>query len=319
MPHQQRANGVSDGHNNTGYMHAGKGGGAAAYGNNGDDPDNNPAGLEALNEQHHDLANSGDCEHVSLKFTAKMLRHAMTSATNCRNVLLMIDTYLSTAELKFVRGDGVGATSSWEQARNFFCRMLVVGTSIPVARRAPLHYLREIERLLNRLVRFLWVCEKTFINANILLFDLHLNFSLDMDRAVRHNAILSHRLSTDLEQVLASMGGKYEVVKLAEYEQNDRLKSTDAPSPGEGGATSGRGRDVVEGDGSSATDLGSDMLGSGHDLTDSDHATNSVTPTASMKSGTCSIILLFFLLFLFVTSLSVCLSLIHLSPPACAP
>lgn len=193
-----------------------------------------------------ELSNLGygtpDAHRVSIKNTARILRSAMTSAVNSRNVPLMIDLYLSTAELKFIKGDKAGAISSWGQARNFFFRMLVVGTSIPIARRASLPHLRRIERQLGRLIRFLWVCDKAFINANVLMFDLHLNFTLDRDRAIRQNVLISHRMSFDLDPLLAKLDNQYEVAKLAEFEQTDRIKSTsaaaDMPDPKDNNADS---------------------------------------------------------------------------------
>ena len=52
-----------------------------------------------------------DMNFVSLKRTAQDLRHALMSATKSRNIPLMIDTYISGAELKFVKGDKSGPCS----------------------------------------------------------------------------------------------------------------------------------------------------------------------------------------------------------------
>jgi hypothetical protein len=73
----------------------------------------------------------------------------------------------------------------WWEARDVFIHLFVDGATIPVARRAPLHMVEKITRLLSRLVRFLWACERPLINQNLLLLDLYTLHSIDLDRAVR--------------------------------------------------------------------------------------------------------------------------------------
>ena len=204
----------------------------------------------------------------------------MTSAVNSRNVPLMIDLYLSTAELKFIKGDKAGAITSWGQARNFFFRMLVVGTSIPIARRASLPHLRRIESQLGRLVRFLWVCDKPLINANMLIFDLHLNFSYDLGRAIRQNVLISHRMAFDLDPLLAKLYNQHEVAKLAEFEQTDRLKANsaaaDLPEPNNGNDDGA----------SSVTGDGDDL--STHETFDQSSADGATSRTLDTESSTVS-------------------------------
>ena len=66
-------------------------------------------------------------------------------------------------------------------------------------------------------MRFMWVCDKVVINANILILDVHANFGIELNRAVRHNAMMANRVSFNIGPLLLKLEKQFSLSRLAEH------------------------------------------------------------------------------------------------------
>lgn len=144
---------------------------------------------------------SGD-RHVSLQEAASIMTFALNTSIECSLPMHMLESYLNMAELKLLLGENFEAVAFWWEARDLFMHLYVNGTQIPLARRAPLPFLRRISTFLNRLVRILWACDKPLINQNLVLLDIHVIFSHELDRMLRNVMSLSRQVSRSLDGIL---------------------------------------------------------------------------------------------------------------------
>lgn len=79
------------------------------------------------------------------------------------------------------------------------------GTLVPLVRRASMPFLRKIQLVLERLVRFLWACDHSMIKQNLLLLDLYLLFTFEIERAQRGAAKCARGVSEGLDDLLLSV------------------------------------------------------------------------------------------------------------------
>lgn len=63
--------------------------------------------------------------------------------------------------------------------------LFVDGISIPILRRASVVFALRLGQILDRLVRFLWASERPLLNQNLVLLDMHILCSYEIDRVVK--------------------------------------------------------------------------------------------------------------------------------------
>lgn len=93
----------------------------------------------------------------------------------------------------------------WYQARNLYLHLYADGSLIPLLRRATLDFIAELRDILNRIVRFLWVFEKSIINQNLFLLDMQVVFTQECERAERAALDRARAVSTTLDGILYAL------------------------------------------------------------------------------------------------------------------
>ena len=100
-------------------------------------------------------------------------------------------------------GNKVDAVGFWNESKELFLSLFADGTLIPLVRRASMSFIRRIRDLLNRMVRFLWALEgRTTPNQNLVLLDLQVILSHEVERAARRSAAKAQTVSKLLPDTL---------------------------------------------------------------------------------------------------------------------
>jgi hypothetical protein len=92
-------------------------------------------------------------------------------------------------------GNLFDALPHWNEAKDLFLHLFSDGILIPLLRRASLPFLREVYELLNKLIRFMIMCEKTIMNLNLALLDIQALLSYEIE-----NVSMRRRIDVKMSQ-----------------------------------------------------------------------------------------------------------------------
>lgn len=105
-------------------------------------------------------------------------------------------------------GNHYDAIAFWWEARELFLHLFADGTLIPLVRRATINFNCLISSILNRLVRFLWICDREIVNQNLFLIDMLVTFSNELERAKRSamgkSLIAAKQIDAVFDQLLSN-------------------------------------------------------------------------------------------------------------------
>lgn len=117
----------------------------------------------------------------------------------------LMESYLNLAELNILQGNNLDALAFWWETKELFLYLFADGCLIPLVRRATLTFIRKALRVANRLVRFLWICDRLIVNQNLFLLDLHLLLTNEAERARRRALLRARRVSQPLADALQKL------------------------------------------------------------------------------------------------------------------
>lgn len=125
--------------------------------------------------------------------------------------LPLMDAYLNLAEMCSLLGNKTDAVAFWVETKELFLHLFADGALIPLLRRASMHFIRKIQALLHRIVRFMWTLDQTTANSALVLIDMQVVLSHEAERVVRRNAFkaggVSHWLPDVLDRTLPQSSG----------------------------------------------------------------------------------------------------------------
>jgi hypothetical protein len=162
-------------------------------------------------------ASVGENEHSSYDQMDRSLRTASNDAIN-RAVTYslqinseellpigLLESYLSMAELKLIQDEPFEAIAYWWEARELFFHLFVDSSTIPVLRRCSVTFANQLSTVLDRLVRFLWACERPLINQNLILLDMHILMSHEVERIQKQAMNRSNQTSIPIDRLLETI------------------------------------------------------------------------------------------------------------------
>lgn len=99
--------------------------------------------------------------------------------------LELMESYLNFAELSCLQGNMNEALPFWWETKDLFCYLFADGSLVPIARRCSFNFLQKIERILDRIVRFIWKFDTATKNSHLFLLDMHIALGHEIARAQR--------------------------------------------------------------------------------------------------------------------------------------
>jgi len=114
--------------------------------------------------------------------------------TLCNMIIMMMMIAIYIIYVVIV-GNLFDALPHWNEAKDLFLHLFSDGILIPLLRRASLPFLREIYELLNKLIRFMIMCEKAIMNLNLTLLDIQALLSYEIE-----NVSMRRRIDVKMSQ-----------------------------------------------------------------------------------------------------------------------
>lgn len=113
---------------------------------------------------------------------------ALDVSVNSTSILLAMDSYITSAELRFLQGRKISSQEFWTECLHVIFTLFMKETNVVVRKGAPPGFLEKIFNIVKRLVRLLFCFHKQFINDNIVVVDSLLLLERELLQALkRHN------------------------------------------------------------------------------------------------------------------------------------
>eukprot|EP01156_Anaeramoeba_ignava_P014914 Anaeramoba_ignava/a610910_16.p1 GENE.a610910_16~~a610910_16.p1 ORF type:complete len:611 (-),score=248.37 a610910_16:85-1917(-) len=93
---------------------------------------------------------------------------------------LVLRSYLSLAELKYLQKNTKLAKEFWIECRNLFFNLFMNGNDNFLTTNVPFCVLGKLYRIIKRMIRFLFCMEAEMISNNILVIDSYISFQLEV-------------------------------------------------------------------------------------------------------------------------------------------
>eukprot|EP01038_Epipyxis_sp_PR26KG_P005740 gene5740-7926_t len=139
---------------------------------------------------------------ASLEEVDKVMKKCYELSTESCIPTLLLEAQLNKMESKYLRGDMEGASVFWTESRNLLLLLYADGSVIPIVRRSSIAFANNLLTLINRIVRFLWLFDRIIINQNLLLLDIQIILTYEIERKVASSLEKSRGFSKKMFSLL---------------------------------------------------------------------------------------------------------------------
>lgn len=154
---------------------------------------------------------------ISLEEIERVNTFALDVNLEASMPLELMESYLNFAELSCLQGKDhqcflvsmvlvdwivLGMMSEalpfWWETKDLFCYLFADGTLVPIARRCSFSFLVRLEKILSRIVRFMWKLDHQTRIRHLFLIDMYVTLSMESSRVSRSLQTESRKCSTGL-------------------------------------------------------------------------------------------------------------------------
>lgn len=168
-------------------------------------------------------------QQVSIPIDFKQLdefsKSALEVSSKTSSVLLYMDSYITTAELRYLQGRIHSSKEYWTECRNLIFTLFMDECEIPMSKLAPIQFLEVIYIVLKRMIRLLFNYSTSEINDNLFVIDAYLLLHIELEQSRKKNS--SFEIKTDSESDSSESEDVVEKTnKIYETKKNKKLKVT---------------------------------------------------------------------------------------------
>ncbi|KAL6077951.1 Tetratricopeptide repeat domain containing protein [Balamuthia mandrillaris] len=141
---------------------------------------------EGDDEDDDDFGDEEESEDVFITFES-IENPALYSLDICAetcNVMLMLTGYMNMAELRYLQDRITEGLAFWRECRDHLLLLFMDGPHV-LLQGAPPKFLRKLQHLLKRVLRFMFCFESELINKNLMLIDAYLLLHIELEQALK--------------------------------------------------------------------------------------------------------------------------------------